>query len=182
MKFATLFPLLALAACASTQPVGDAARAEAERAVRDVVDVVYATVSGGRGEARDWARLEGLFVPGGTLVVAARGKDGAPRHRVLTPAEFVQSADANSKQQAFYEAPMVTRVEVFGGVAQVWSSYTARPSPDAPPFARGVNTFTLVRTADGWRIVTIAWSEEAPGWALPADLVVDPSPALSSKS
>jgi hypothetical protein len=154
----------------------------AERAVRGAVDVVYATVSGGQGEPRDWDRLKALFVPCGTLVVAAQGKDGAPRHRVLTPDEFAEAAAANSKQQAFYEAPMVTRVAIFGGVAQVWSSYTARTAPDAAPFARGVNTFTLVQTAAGWRFVTIAWSEEAPGRALPPDLVVDSSLAPNSKS
>jgi hypothetical protein len=156
--------------------VVDASRSDAERAVRELVAQVYATVSGDRGAERDWQRFEQMFVAGGTLVVAAQGKDGAPRHRVLTPAEFAQAAAANSRQQAFYEAPMVTRVEVFGGVAQVWSSYTARSAPAAAPFARGVNTFTLVRTQSGWRIVTIAWSEEAPGCALPADLVVDQAP------
>ena len=57
------------------------------------------------------------------------------------------------------------------GVRKTWTSYTARRQQYAEPFARGVNCFTLVKTKDGWRIATIAWSEESESAKLPADML-----------
>jgi hypothetical protein len=57
------------------------------------------------------------------------------------------------------------------GVRRTWTSYTARRQQDAEPFARGVNCFTFVKTKDGWRIASIAWSEENESAKLPADML-----------
>ncbi len=155
-----------LAACATprAEPTAD------ELAIRAIVDDVYAIVSGDKGEARDWDRLRRHFAPGGAMHVSMRrgGQDAAARFDLE---QFIAMATRNSQEQAFYEQPLVTRVEAFAGVAHAWSSYTERRAKDAEPFGRGVNCFSFVKGKDGWRIATIAWSEENDLDKLPASML-----------
>ena len=164
---AFLFVLSAVA-CTST-PRALASNAD-ELALRAIVQDVYAIVSGDKGQPRDWDRLRKHFVEGGTMHVSMQRGERIAAAK-FDVEQFIAMANQNSQQQAFYEAPLVTRVEAFSGVGHAWSSYTARSQKDGDPFARGVNCFTFVKTKDGWRIATIAWSEETDTVKLPAELL-----------
>lgn len=163
--------LLLAPACQSAPTPTPPADADAVAAVRQLVDAVYAWVSGPQGATKDRDALLALFVPDGRMVVARTAADGASAARIVPVGAFADMVLRGVAQQSFYEAPIRTRIEVFGGVAMAWSSYTARRAPDAPPFERGVNCFQLARTADGWRIVSIAWAVETATTKLPADMV-----------
>lgn len=170
-RLAAFLPILGFAACQSAPtlaPADAAARAEALA----VVDAVYAWVSGPKGAPKDPQALLALFVPDGRMSVAQTTAGGASTARSMSVAAFAEMVARNASQVSFYEAPILTRIEVFGGLATAWSSYTARHAPDELPYARGINSFQLVRTADGWRIVSIAWHEEAATMKLPADMDV----------
>ena len=170
---------LALAACAapSKSPSPAAAVADADRdAILRITTDVYAIVSGAKGQARDWDRLRGHFVDGGRMLVSMQLPTGRYGASTFSVEEFVAMGTANSEQRGFVEAPMVTRIETFGGVGHAFSSYTARETAGAVPFARGVNSFQFVLTAKGWRIASIAWSEETKTLPLPLDLVAATEP------
>ncbi len=51
---------------------------------------------------------------------------------------------------------------MFGNIAQVWSHYEARRSPDDQDVERrGVNSIQLFREAGhGWRIIHMIWDNE----------------------
>lgn len=158
------------ASCAGTRGAASNRPDNDEAAVRAAVDTLYAVVSGEKGVPRPWERLKELFVPEGYFCISGVGRDGAPRSRTFSVDAFVEGASRNAAEESFYERPMVTRVEVFGGVANVWSSYASSRARNGEPFARGVNAFTLIKTAEGWRFCVVAWSEESPGVSLPGEL------------
>ena len=165
----SILSALLLCACASA-PIVNAPQSPDEEAIRHIVNDVYTIVSGDKGQARDWDRLRKHFVEGGSMHISMqRGERVAAAKFDLE--QFIAMASQNSQQEAFYESPLVTRIEAFAGVGYAWSSYQSQKSKDAEPFARGVNCFTLVKTKDGWRIATIAWSEESESAKLPADML-----------
>ena len=73
----------------------------------------------------------------------------------------------------FHERELARRVEAFGNIAHVWSTYESRyTAQDPAPFSRGINSFQFVRHQGRWWVVTIFWDVECqdnpiPGQHLP---------------
>ena len=81
---------------------------------------------------------------------------------------FIAQAGAHFATEGFFEPEIARRVEEFGRIAHVFSTYeTRRAAGDAAPFARGINSIQLVRGAAGWRVLTIFWDTERPGSPIP---------------
>jgi hypothetical protein len=165
----SILSALLLCACASA-PIANAPQSPDEAAIRHIVNDVYAIVSGDKGQARDWDRLRSHFLKDGAMHVSMQRGDRTAAAS-FDVEQFIAMASQNSQQEAFYESPLVTRIEAFAGVGYSWSSYQSQKSKDAEPFARGVNCFTFVKTKDGWRIASIAWSEENESAKLPTDML-----------
>lgn len=132
-----------------------------------IVRALYDVISGPAGE-RDWSRFRSLFAPGARLAPAAPGPDGAAPLRSIGVEEYVRGAGAYFRENAFHERETARREERFGNVANVMSAYDSRRAPDEEPFARGVNSITLVHAEGRWWVVSIAWDEARPGLEIPA--------------
>jgi hypothetical protein len=133
--------------------------------VDSVVRAVYDVISGPQGP-RDWARFKALFADGARLI-AIRVANGTPAPAVMTPDEFAERSGASAAKSAFYEAPVAQRTEMFGNIAHVFSTYESRRAPGDKPFARGINSFQLVRAGGSWKVMTILWDSEREGNAIP---------------
>ena len=140
-------------------------RAADTDSVDSVVRAVYDVISGPAGP-RDWARFRSLFADGARLITL-RVTDGAASSVVMTPDDYVQRAGANFAKNAFYEAPIAQRVESFGNIAHLFSTYESRRAPGEKPFARGINSFQLVRAGGSWKVITILWDSEREGSPIP---------------
>src|ERR1700693_2199328 len=134
----------ALAMLAFLLPV---ARAGDFDSIESITHAVYDVISGPAG-TRDWARFRSLFAEGGRLI-AIRTTAGVSTPAVMTPDEYAQRAGANFEKNAFYESEVARRVETFGNIAHVFSTYESRRAPNDKPFARGINSFQLVKTGTG---------------------------------
>lgn len=144
------------------------ARADAA-AIDALVATLYATVSGPAGARRDWSALAALHAPGARLHLTRATADGTLAVDTLDFEAFVAVHEARNADRGFYERETAREVAGFGGVRHVWSTFEARRHPDDPaPYARGVNSLQLVRTADGWRLVSATWDFEREGLPLPA--------------
>lgn len=87
----------------------------------------------------------------------------APRARLLASGEL----------RDFVEEELEARTDVIGHIAQRLSLYRkSGRTPGGAFTTRGVKTFQLVRTPDGWRISAMAWDDERPGLVLPDALGV----------
>lgn len=170
-------PRPAPACCVEPPPAGPSpgtpatTAADADtRALDDLVGTLYATVSGDPGTGRDWPALERLLAPGARLHLTRAAGAGLAVDSLDLPA-FIALHESRVADRGFHEREVARHVAGFGGVRHVWSAFEARRSPDdVTPYARGVNSLQLVRTADGWRIVSITWDFETPERPLPARL------------
>jgi hypothetical protein len=133
-----------------------------------IVAAVYDVISGPAGEARDWDRWRSLFVEGARLIPVGRTRDGAVRHRVMTPEDYVQMSGAALEQSGFFETEVGRVTEAFGQIAHLFSAYESRRSADdAEPFARGINSFQLLNDGTRWWVVSIMWDSERPDNPIP---------------
>ena len=139
------------------------------------VRACYDVISGPAG-TRDWARFQSLFAEGARLIPIRRTAQGS-LPAVMTPEQYQERAGANFEKNAFYESEVAHRVETFGDIAHVFSTYESRRAPEEKPFARGINSFQLVKTNAGWKIMTILWDSEREGLPLPQKYLASPKTA-----
>lgn len=157
MKTLALLSMMALAA-----PL---ARPADTDSTESVVRAVYDVISGPAG-LRDWARFRALFADGARLIAIRVTPDG-PAPNVMTPEDFAKRSGANSEKNGFFEAEIARKVETFGNIAHVFSTYESRRAAGDKPFARGINSFQLVHDAKGWKVMTILWDAERDGQPIP---------------
>ncbi len=136
---------------------------------------LYDVISGPAGQQRDWARFRSLFLPDGRMGVirpdlaATASKPAQKGDAVLfTPDTYVERDDAVFKTMPFFERGIANRIETFGNLSSVWSTYESRHAPtDAQPFARGINALQIVHAQGRYWIASIMWDDERPGFTLP---------------
>ncbi len=137
------------------------------KSLDSILHAIYDVISGPAGD-RDWNRFRSLFVPEARLTSNTR-RDGGPV-RLLDVEGFASGAGNYFKTHPFYESAIVNRVQKFGNIAQVFSSYESRTAPSEKPFARGVNSIQLFNDGSRWWVLSILWDEESPTNPLPPDL------------
>ena len=161
-------------AASSAPATAPAARPEDVKSIDSILAALYGVISGPAGE-RDWNRFRSLFLPQARLTAATKNSDGSSRVRPMGVEDYAKGAGSYFLQHAFFESPIVNRVETFGNVSQVFSSYESRHAAGEPPFARGVNSIQLLNDGTRWWIVSILWDEERPDNPLPKELAAKSS-------
>ena len=112
--------------------------------------------------------MRSLFVPGARLIPAVASASGGATARVLDVDGYIQRSGAVLERDGFFEHEIARKMEAFGNVAHVFSTYESKhASTDAKPFARGINSLQLLKDGDRWWIVTIFWDSEKPGHPIP---------------
>jgi hypothetical protein len=145
-----------------------------------IVAAVYDVISGPAGQKRDWERMRSLFAPGARLMPTSpvrppgagtdaplTGEEAYATH-VLDVDGYVARASRFLEEQGFFERETARRVEAYGHIAHVWSTYEARKKADDPkPFMRGINSIQLMNDGKRWWVVSIFWEAETPHTPLP---------------
>ena len=145
---------------ATTQPAATADLAEIDKTVHAVYDVI----SGPPGQKRDFNRMRSLFAPGATMkAISPKGLRGG------TVEDYISRNSAILEKEGFTERELGHRVELWGNLATVWSSYDGRTA-NGSFHERGINSFQLVKVDGKWLVASILWQEETPENPLPADL------------
>lgn len=157
------------AALAILTPLAHAADTDS---IDSLEKAVYDVISGPAG-TRDWARFKALFADGARLIPVRTTPQGATP-QVWTPDEYAQRAGATFEKTAFYENEIARRLETFGNIAHIFSTYESRHAPGEKPFARGINSFLFVKSGDVWKVMTISWDSESPGNPIPEKYLVSP--------
>lgn len=129
-----------------------------EEKIGAVIDEMYAMISGPAGP-RDWSRQPNCFLPDALQVRTWVDTEGRAQRKAMTLADYARDTTPFFDANAFFEVETGRRIDVFGNIAHVWSSYEARTWPDDDePERRGVNSIQLFRDPDrGWRIVHMIW-------------------------
>jgi hypothetical protein len=139
--------------------------------IEAIVAAAYDGISGPAGKARDWGRERSLYFPGARLIPMAMeaGSDDVDLSpQVLDIEGFIARVEPFFAQSGFYEKEIARRVEQFGQIAHVWSTYESRHNEDDPePFMRGINSIQLFNDGKRWWIVSIYWQQESPEEPIP---------------
>jgi hypothetical protein len=139
-----------------------------------IVAAVYDVISGAANQPRDLDRLRSLFLPDARLI-PTRVLPGSPSASspntdavILSIDGYIARSSARSTA-GFYERSIHNELQQYGNIVQIWSTYESRHAPvDPTPFARGINSFQLLKDGDRYWIVNIFWDAETPATPLPA--------------
>ena len=139
-----------------------------KQAIGAVVDEMYAMISGPKGP-RDWSRHENCFHPQGRMMRTWIEPDCRPVMKMMSLDDYARDTTPFFAANDFYEVETSRRIDLFGNIAQVWSTYEARRAlDDAEPERRGINSIQLFRDPErGWRIIAMLWDNEREGVSLP---------------
>lgn len=151
------------------------ARPEDVASLDAILAALYDVISGPAGQARDWDRMRSLFVPGARLIPTVYRPDSVPNVRVWDVEQYITLVGPRLESGGFFEREIARRVERYGGVVHVFSTYESRrTSSDPAPFARGINSIQLWFDGQRWWIVTIYWEGERTSNPIPPAYLKSP--------
>ncbi len=138
--------------------------------IDSIMKAVYEVISGDAGQGRDWDRFRSLFHKDAKLIPSGKSQTGTTWARFLTPEDYVKGSGPMLEKDGFHERELARRVDQFGNIAQVFSTYHAfRKKDDKEPFLRGINSFQLLNDGKRWWVVNIFWLAETPDNLIPAE-------------
>lgn len=132
-----------------------------------IINALYESISGPKGQRREWDRLRYLMSPGAKLIPTRPSNDNKRVPCYLTLDEFIKQGDQWLMDNGFYEEEVSRKTESFGLITHVWSTYQSKWTPDGEPFSRGINSVQLMNDGDRWWIVNIYWVAETEDNPLP---------------
>jgi hypothetical protein len=132
-----------------------------------VVRASYVAISGPPGQTLNLDRFRSLFLPQAQLV-SVNVKDGQGVTRAMTVQEFTDMVTAKIGKDGHLEHEIAERVDMYGNIANVWSSYDARKTPDDPQVMRGINSIQLMYDGKRWWISGAQWQHETAETPIPA--------------
>jgi hypothetical protein len=127
---------------------------------------LYGSISGPPGE-RDWARFRALFIPEAQLIATFKKKDGTIGYKSMTPQGYADQAGKYFKEHGFFEREISRKVETYGSITHIFSTYESRETADGKPFERGINSIQLLNDGSRWWIVDVYWTGETPENPIP---------------
>lgn len=124
----------------------------AEREVLGVVDALFSAMA-----KHDVEASRKLIVPGANFVAVRPDRPLVVEH----DSDYLESLDKH--KEALRERIWDAKVDVQGDIAQVWAPYDFHL--DGKLSHCGIDSFSLVRGAEGWRIAGVSYSVQTQGCA-----------------
>jgi len=162
-----------LAGSLASHPEWPKAKKADVESVDSLMAALYDVISGPAGKARDWDRFRSLFLPDGRLGVIRHPPvdqtKSIPEDVVfLTPQDYIDRDAPFFQNNGFFEKGIANRVEEFGNLVSVWSTYESRHAADDPkPFVRGINSLQIIKAQGRYWVASIIWDDERSGVTVP---------------
>ena len=136
--------------------------------IEGVINSLYKSISFKKGERPDLQKLKKLFIDEARLIRTTKDS-----HEVMSVEDFISSFNTRIDAGEFIEFreyEIKKKIEMFGGIAQVFSTYeTDFETPGGKLNARGINSIQLMEMNDGWKVVTIFWYNEDESNKIPEE-------------
>ena len=134
-----------------------------------IIQSLYDVISGPAGESRNWDRMRSLFAPEARLIATGKRQDGSFGKRVMSVEDYIKLSGPVLEKDGFFEKEIARKVEQYGAVVHVFSTYESRRKLNDPdPFVRGINSIQLWNDGKRWWIITIFWQGETADNPIPA--------------
>jgi hypothetical protein len=115
---------------------------------------------------KDRASMKALLIPEARMMFLSIAADGAPSYRLETLDDWIARVKARG-HAIFEEKQLKCRIERYGNIAHLWSSYTLQS--DGKQVARGINSIQAIKEAGGWRVTGIMVQAESVTAPLPKE-------------
>lgn len=134
-----------------------------------IMKAYYDVVSVKKGEKVSYERDSCLHIKNAGVGLMALDKNGKPVLRYITLKEYHRLSDPQLEKEGFYEKEISRKVEHFGNMYHVFSTYESRNVAGGPVTERGINSIELF--FDGVRFWITSWSfdEERKNNPLPKE-------------
>ncbi|MDX2119295.1 MAG: nuclear transport factor 2 family protein [Planctomycetota bacterium] len=157
------------------------AKPEDVSSIDGLLKAFYSVAGGEPGQARDWDRYRSLFTPDARLIPARGNPNGGAMAMYVTITDYIALNKTYFEKGGFMDKEVARRVEQFGNIAQVWSTFESRHSAKDPtPYVRGINSIQLLKDGDRWWIVNVFWDFEGENAKLPAEYLASPAASPSA--
>ncbi len=140
-----------------------------------ILAAMYAAPAGDPGQAREWDRYRALFVPDARMIAARPGAEGSSLAMYMTIGSYIDANRKYFEKGGFHDKEVARRVQEFGNIAHVWSTFESRQrAADPQPYVRGINSIQLLNDGTRWWIVNIFWEFERPDRPIPERFLTSP--------
>jgi len=136
-----------------------------DSAITKAVQDAYMAISFKEGEQPRYGEIPNYFIPQAQLINFRT--DTADVTNLKQFIELYSGFLQQTKTHMFYEEELFGRTEQFGKVAHRISTYVTYLNTRDKPAERGVNSFQLIKTPQGWKVSSIIWDVEKPTLKVP---------------
>lgn len=143
------------------------ARPEDVSSVSAIIKTSYDAISAPPGQTLNLDRFRSLFLPNAQLV-SVGVKNGQPEAHLMTLKEFSEMVTGAIGKGGHVEHEFTEQVQVYGNIANVWSAYESRNTPEDPHVIRGINSIQLFNDGKRWWISGAQWQHERADMPIPA--------------
>ncbi len=133
----------------------------------NLVAAVYDAISGPRGE-RDWNRIRSFYLDGARLIPTGLRANGDHGLRIMDIEQWIVGARELFLREDFFEVQIAHKMDRFGQIAQIFSTYECRRQADGPGYMTGINSFQLLHKDGRWWVVNCFWDNASDTNPIPA--------------
>lgn len=120
-----------------------------------IIKAYYAVVSVEKGGKVSYERDSLLHLPGVNVGSVSENKEGKKAFHFFSLKRYHQLSDPSIEKDGFFESEISRKVEKFGAIYHVWSTYESRNTPKGEVIERGINSIELF--FDGTRFWILGW-------------------------
>lgn len=137
------------------------------RAIRDLVDRQFASMSWSAGGGPDTALFKSDILPGAPLYPSARPVSATSDDKFTER----MSKLARTSLTSLHERPIGKQILIFGNVALVAAA--SENTENEGEVNRSVEMFLLVKSGGHWKVAAQAWDKETSSTPIPDELLAD---------
>ncbi len=131
-----------------------------------IVNATYKTLSGKKGEKREWDRFRSLFLPGAQIVSTSRA-GGVSGKQTRNTKEYINEIGNRVDKVKFHIKQLHSVKERFGDMAHVFSTYEESGTPISKSVLRGLHSYQLWYDGERWWIYSMLWHSEREDAQIP---------------
>jgi hypothetical protein len=109
---------------------------------------------------KDRTCLRALLLPGARLTPLIKSPIGSLSPHNMSVDDWIKAVAKRGSAEMYERQVKVTREE-YGHMAQLWSEYETRPSPEGKATVHGVNSIQAFYDGSRWRVLAVLWESDA---------------------
>jgi hypothetical protein len=165
--FALAAGLAVPAGFAQSTPPAKSSESATCRSTKNLEDLIKALDEAVSGPAdKDRTCLRQVLYPNARLSPVTKTREGGFGPHVLSVDEWIQAVAKRGKV-GLYEKQIKVKSDTYGHIAQLWSTYEIRGTPEGKAELRGINSIQASYDGTRWRVLDILWEAETPSEKIP---------------